>query len=46
MKWKYLLEQCKVRVAVIFAISQNPIKSILQIERADPIEVARKLPVY
>ncbi|KAL1491662.1 hypothetical protein ABEB36_012224 [Hypothenemus hampei] len=46
LKWKYLLEQCKVHVAVIFAVSQNPIISILHIKRADPMEVSRLLPVY
>uniref|UniRef100_A0AAR5PFV8 MEIOB-like N-terminal domain-containing protein n=3 Tax=Dendroctonus ponderosae TaxID=77166 RepID=A0AAR5PFV8_DENPD len=46
LKWKYLLEQCKLRIAIIFAISQSPIISILHIEKCNPMEVARKLPVY
>ncbi|CAG9767901.1 unnamed protein product [Ceutorhynchus assimilis] len=46
LKWKYLLEQCKVRLAIIFSISQYPIISVLEIARANPIEVASKLPVY
>ncbi|XP_066262542.1 meiosis-specific with OB domain-containing protein [Euwallacea similis] len=46
LKWLYLLEQCKVHVAVIFALSQTPIVSVLHVERANPVEVSRKLPVY
>lgn len=46
LKWKYLLEQCKVHIAVILSVSQSPIVSVLHLELANMAEVSRKLPVY
>ncbi|XP_050308048.1 meiosis-specific with OB domain-containing protein isoform X2 [Anthonomus grandis grandis] len=46
LKWKYLLEQCKIRLAIVFVVGENPVFSILEIEHADPHEMATKVPVY
>ncbi|KAJ8934929.1 hypothetical protein NQ314_013088 [Rhamnusium bicolor] len=46
LKWKYLMERCAVRIAVLFMGKQNPIISVLNITQANTFEVARRLPVY
>ncbi|KAJ8917450.1 hypothetical protein NQ315_005497 [Exocentrus adspersus] len=46
LKWKYLMERCAVRIAVLFIGRQNPIISIVHLTLANTLEVARRLPVY
>ncbi|KAJ8966403.1 hypothetical protein NQ317_009635 [Molorchus minor] len=46
LKWKYLMERCAVRIAVLFIGKQLPIITVLCISLADTFEVARRLPVY
>ncbi|XP_060516986.1 meiosis-specific with OB domain-containing protein isoform X2 [Cylas formicarius] len=45
LKWRYLMERCKIRIAVLFMTSQYPTLSILNVSLADGLEVAKKLAV-
>ncbi|XP_030752470.1 meiosis-specific with OB domain-containing protein [Sitophilus oryzae] len=45
LKWKYLLERCKVRLAVVFMMAPRPVISIVQIQSAALDDVARTLPL-
>ncbi|XP_076270084.1 meiosis specific with OB domains hold'em [Rhynchophorus ferrugineus] len=45
LKWRYLLERCKVRLAIIFMVGSRPILSVLQMHRVSGEEVAKRLPM-
>lgn len=46
LKWKYLLERCKVKIIVLKRENSTPLISILTCELAILAEVAAKLPIY
>lgn len=46
LKWKYLLERCKVKIIVMKRENSTPLISILTCELAELAEVAAMLPVY
>ncbi|CAH1369705.1 unnamed protein product [Tenebrio molitor] len=45
LKWKFLMERCAVRIMVSVLNTRRPVVSIISCSKADPIEMAQRIPI-